>query len=160
VPGLNCDTSFKYPFLDKESPKTVEIGLKSFKKTIPFVLAFNQKIAQVTLDDRVENKKTLFKIISREKVHDSKLEILNIQNGESNKTLMVGAKNQNLHICVEINKALGGYEIVKKPDDCPTLYADFPLIGSHSFIYPCIVNSHLFWPNEERSSILLERSSH
>ena len=42
----------------------------------------------------------------------------------------------------------------------PTLYADFPLIGSHSFVYPCIVNSHIFWPNEERSCIILQFSSH
>lgn len=42
----------------------------------------------------------------------------------------------------------------------PTLFADFPLIGSESFKYPCYINSHLFYPNEPRSSILLAHSTH
>ncbi len=41
----------------------------------------------------------------------------------------------------------------------PTLFADFPLIGSESFVYPCIINSHHFWPNEERSNIALREGS-
>ena len=42
----------------------------------------------------------------------------------------------------------------------PTLFADFPLIGSENFNYPCSINSHLFWPNEPRSSIALKYSIH
>ena len=46
--------------------------------------------------------------------------------------------------------------IKPKPYDMPALYSDFPLIGSHAFIYPGIINSHIFYPNEERSSIILQ----
>jgi hypothetical protein len=35
---------------------------------------------------------------------------------------------------------------------------DYPLIGSHSFTYPCVINSHIFLPDEERSSVILEYS--
>lgn len=42
--------------------------------------------------------------------------------------------------------------------DQPTLYVDYPLIGSHTFAYPCVINSHIFLPDEERSSVILEYS--
>ena len=47
------------------------------------------------------------------------------------------------------------YLIQARHPEMPTLFADFPLIGSESFVYPCIINSHMFWPNEERSNIAL-----
>lgn len=36
------------------------------------------------------------------------------------------------------------------------MYIDFPLVGSEDFDFPCYINSHLFWPNEERSLINYE----
>lgn len=47
-----------------------------------------------------------------------------------------------------------------KAPHMPTLFADFPLIGSENFNYPCYINSRLFWPNERRSSIALKYSIH
>jgi hypothetical protein len=35
---------------------------------------------------------------------------------------------------------------------------DYPLIGSHKFDFPCVINSHIFLPDEERSSVILEYS--
>jgi hypothetical protein len=35
---------------------------------------------------------------------------------------------------------------------------DYPLVGSHTFAYPCVINSHIFLPDEERSSVILEYS--
>ena len=33
----------------------------------------------------------------------------------------------------------------------PNIFVDFPLVGSESFEFPLIINSHLFNPNEARS---------
>ena len=46
-----------------------------------------------------------------------------------------------------------------KDYSCPTLFVDYPLIGSHDFPFPCFINSHIFLPDEERSSIILEHSN-
>lgn len=43
-----------------------------------------------------------------------------------------------------------------KSEKIPTLFADFPLVGSELFPFPCYLNSHLFWPNDARSSIGLK----
>jgi hypothetical protein len=56
---------------------------------------------------------------------------------------------------VEVDK---NKKIQKRRDQDPALYADFPLIGSHEFPFPCFINSHIFWPDEERSSIILSYS--
>jgi len=42
IPGIICDTSFKYPLTNNESKQTVVKGIKNFKKTIPYVLALIQ----------------------------------------------------------------------------------------------------------------------
>ena len=62
---------------------------------------------------------------------------------------------------VEVGSPVKGqpYNILPRPKLQPSLFTDFPLIGSHNFTFPCIINSHLFWPNEERSSVNLVQSS-
>ena len=39
--------------------------------------------------------------------------------------------------------------------EIPTLFCEFPLIGSESFLYPVVINSPLFDPTEPRDGIFL-----
>ena len=82
-----------------------------------------------------------------------------IDNGKTNSYdyLIVAKENHNLQICVVVDK---NNKLVEKLPKDPILYADFPLIGSHEFPFPCYINSHIFWPDEERSSIILSQSSY
>ncbi len=45
-------------------------------------------------------------------------------------------------------------KIIKKSEQQPTFFADFPLIGSHIYPFPCVINSHIFIPDEERSKLI------
>jgi hypothetical protein len=60
-------------------------------------------------------------------------------------------------IAIEIKELDGGiFGIVEKSKEEPILFADFPLVGSEqTFIFPTFLNSHVFWPNEERSCVVL-----
>ena len=51
------------------------------------------------------------------------------------------------------------YWILPKYKD-PTIFVDFPLIGSHEFQFPTYINANLFWPNEERNTITLFKTTH
>jgi len=70
--------------------------------------------------------------------------------------MVLATENHNLQICIEVDK---DNQIIKRDPEVPTLYVDYPLIGSHSFPHPCVINSHIFLPDEERSSIVLEHSA-
>jgi hypothetical protein len=69
----------------------------------------------------------------------------------TNNELLI-AKNKNLQIGIKMSE---GKKILRFDKDDPKLYADFPLIGSHNYPIVYTMNSHIFWPDEERSSIIL-----
>jgi len=56
-------------------------------------------------------------------------------------------------MCVKFDR---NWKVLTRGDDEPTFYADYPLVGSNQFRFPCVINSHIFLPNEERSSIVLQ----
>lgn len=56
-------------------------------------------------------------------------------------------------MCIKFDK---DWKLLARGPDEPTLYVDYPLVGSNNFHFPCVINSHIFLPNEERSSIVLQ----
>ncbi len=60
-------------------------------------------------------------------------------------------------MCIKLDK---DWKLLAKGFDEPTLFADYPLVGSNCFRLPCVINSHIFLPNEERSSIVLQNVKH
>ena len=56
-------------------------------------------------------------------------------------------------MCVKFDR---NWRVLPRGDDEPTFYADYPLVGSNTYRFPCVINSHIFLPNEERSSIVLQ----
>ena len=69
---------------------------------------------------------------------------------------MVVKENRNLQVCISLDDH---NKVLRRDLHSPTLYVDYPLIGSHKFHHPCVINSHIFLPDEERSSIILEYSA-
>jgi hypothetical protein len=89
------------------------------------------------------------------------IRIVDVKNIDILKTYILGSQDNWTAIATEIIETRDGKHIlVPNSPKLPTLFADFPLIGSENFQYPCYINSHLFWPNEERSNIVLEHGSH
>jgi hypothetical protein len=72
-----------------------------------------------------------------------------------NTRLLIANEDKHTSICIKLLDNDGKYSILPKDNTMPTLFADFPLIGSESIEIPFYINSHIFWPNEERSSIIL-----
>ncbi|CDW79062.1 histidine kinase [Stylonychia lemnae] len=52
---------------------------------------------------------------------------------------------------------IGTYEFVEKSIEVPNFFVDYPLIGSENLNFSVVFNSHLFYPNEKRSGISLEK---
>ena len=85
------------------------------------------------------------------------IELVKIFNGlkGTHEFILVAHENQNLQISTRVDK---DFKILKPEAKDPVRYADYPLIGSHEFPFPCQINSHIFWPDEERSSVILSYS--
>jgi len=98
----------------------------------------------------------LFRVIERSNL-TPKIDLIQIENGKSGQIehILIATENCNLQICLPISE---DNRVLKRPDDQPTLFVDYPLVGSHTFNYPCVINSHIFLPDEERSSVILEYS--
>ena len=109
------------------------------------------------MDDK-EGKNYEFKIESQTELAPD-IELYKIKNGKNQSFdyLIVAKDNHNLQLCVAVDE--NNNLVLKLPKD-PILFADFPLIGSHEFPFPCFINSHIFWPDEERSSIILSYSNY
>ena len=65
APCKKCDTKFTYP-LDEDGRQTIKHALDNFQKTIAYVLAFNPKITEVTLDNNGVIHK--YKVLNRKQV--------------------------------------------------------------------------------------------
>jgi hypothetical protein len=86
------------------------------------------------------------------------LNLVSVANGsKENLRYIVEQRDRAAHLILQVSAPVKGkpFTILNREPKQPNLFADFPLIGSHDFIFPCVVNSHFFWPNEERSSVIL-----
>lgn len=102
----------------------------------------------------------IFKVQARKEISNG-LKIVEVAEGSLNKSFLIASADRYTSLAIEFTiDEDGSYKIKPKGNYHPTLFADFPLVGSHEFIFPGYLNSHLFWPNEERSSILLQFGSH
>ena len=157
IPGKACDTSFRY-VLDERGRITAERGLKNFYQCVAHVLAFNRKFESIIVTDRRQgqNQKYLF-YVEAQIALSRDIDVFKIHNGKKGAYdyLIVSRENHNLQISIGIDQ---NNKVLPRPDKDPVLYADFPLIGSHDFPFPCQINSHIFWPDEERSSVILSHS--
>ena len=94
--------------MDEDGRHTIKQALDNFQKTIAYVLVFNPKIAEVTLDNNGVIQR--YKVLSREQL-TSAINILKIQNGENIIELAVcdnsKSKPRNIpsiHLCYEVEK--------------------------------------------------------
>ena len=129
-------------------------GIKSLKEAADLVMAFNSRIESITLIDNLNSQKTVYKVAQRTQKTELIQEVEVLTNTESN--LIIMAQERLAEVAVKLDSNLGnGKCVLEKDKTMSTMFCDLPLIGSESVIFPCYVNSHIFWPNEERSMIVL-----
>ena len=59
IPGVNCDSSFKYILEDERGQKTAARGIANFYKCISHVLTFNPKFESILVRDERTNRDKL-----------------------------------------------------------------------------------------------------
>lgn len=157
----NCDTSFRY-VLDNAGLKVAEAGIQDLQNAIAYVLAFIPTIQLVTVTDDTKESIYCYQYQTIKRHPIGKISIVTIERNstespcETQTIACLSNENQTITIAVQV-EVLGDdlYSIKEITNEIPILFCEFPLIGSESFPYPVVINSHLFNPTEPRDSILL-----
>jgi hypothetical protein len=160
----NCDTSFRY-VLDNAGLKVAEAGIQDLQNAIAYALAFIPTIQSVTVTDDTKESIYSYQTINRHQIGQISIVTIERNSIERNSTespcetqtiACLSNENQTITIAVQV-EVLGDdlYSIKEITNEIPILFCEFPLIGSESFPYPVVINSHLFNPTEPRDSILL-----
>lgn len=147
------NTMFSYS-LDENGVNVAKVGLENFLITAPYVFAFVSELNKITVTaDGIETVYTRDKVgitqsdntfVSRIRKNNSP-DIINIFTIQSD-TLMLAA---------EIKQYDRENHIVRYSDLLPRLFCDFPLLGTHDFAFPVVINSRAFDPTEPRNGIFL-----
>jgi hypothetical protein len=148
------DTVFTY-VLPTENKHIATDGLDQLEKILPFVMAFNEKIKQIEINDNgevtiVKRSGTLSTEFSGKKVFEQGVSYNDVENK------VVFIKNDSFEI---------GILLLKNPDNSfsvvdidiayPKLFFDFPLFGTEKLGIPAVINSHYFDLKKERDGIYL-----
>ncbi|MDJ1174784.1 sacsin N-terminal ATP-binding-like domain-containing protein [Roseofilum capinflatum] len=158
-PNQTCDTCFRY-VLDEAGFKVAQVGIQDLHHVIAYALAFIPTITSVTLCDRTQDITYSYTTLERHQIHNLSIVTIVQQKGDSEQHQQTIAclsnSQQTLTLAIAVEPRENYlYSIQEIADEIPTLFCEFPLIGSETFPYPVVINSPLFNPTEPRDSILL-----
>ena len=147
------NTIFRY-ILDKDGMNVAENGLSNFIIAAPYVFAFVSEVHKITINyDGVITEYTRDKegITQADNVFVSR-----VIDSTSNKVKNIFTITSNdVVLAVEIKQENGNNYIAKYDNRLPKIFCDFPLLGTHDFSFPVVINSQLFNPNEPRNGVFL-----
>lgn len=151
----DLDTSLCYRFHGKQGMPAAQVGLDDLRNTLPFTLANVPKIEAVSVVDATREIEVHF-ACAVEKLDDHVRSVcVTIQDGDNEEQVhFLCWDGDGITLMVELSdpdtKAL-------KPNFGvhPTLYRQFPLIGSEKFHWPFMVNGDAFFPTEDREGLFL-----
>ena len=163
------DTSFTYHLTDKEKKESAINGIDDLINTLPIsLITQNKKIKQVTIIDNIKQIKTSYIPIMEEKEKENNITQSSVKVTNKNKNnvcfnseyhflsyLKVDNKKEKLRLILGIINKEKEIIILRKNENKPILYRNFPLIGSNEFNMPFFVDGFNFYPLESRSGILL-----
>lgn len=154
----NLETQFIYQFA-AEGKDVAEQGMADLDISLPYTLTFNNSISQVEIIDYEKNQNILYKVKEVSVMNDDKNKrviIEKITNGESVEIRLVTYEGESVTLALNYEIVNNKSRILQPGKDLPRLFRDFPLVGSHNFDYPCVLNSRKFFPTEERDGLLLK----
>ncbi|WCT56650.1 ATP-binding protein [Paenibacillus kyungheensis] len=157
------NTRFVYE-LNEVGIETAKLGLKNLLISIPYVFAFVPELNSITfsMDDY---KKVIQKgqevAVKLESANATQVQILTSkgENTTSENRYVFVKSNNEVSIAVEIKKNdKGEKHLIEPHKELPRIFCDFPLLGTHDFSFPVVVNSPLFNPTEPRDGVPLIHS--
>jgi hypothetical protein len=107
IPGVNCDSSFRYILEDERGQKTAARGIANFYKCISHVLTFNPKFESIFVKDERTNREKLasddlqgeflFRVLERKSLN-AKIDLIKIENGKNSSIehILIATENRNL----------------------------------------------------------------
>lgn len=146
------DTVFTYPLVTEDARETASTGLADLVNTLPHTLGNLAKVKRLIVEDRVTGQTLDYRC--EVVANDAAIRKLRMSAGEQVIAHFISYAKDKVTLTVEVD----GFERPKLKanfGEQPTLYRDFPLIGSEKFHFPFILNSVHLYPNEERSGIFL-----
>lgn len=153
----DMDTEFIYPLESDDARETVRVGLADLIHTLPHTLGnLGDKVKRLMVDDRVGGRMLDYRC---DVVEDNgTIRKLRMTTGEQDAVHFLSYTRDGITLTVEVD----GFERLRlKPNfgEQPTLYRDFPLIGTEKFHFPFILNSAALYPKEERDGIFLNEAN-
>ncbi len=153
ITGNGMNTSFLY-LLDDNGMVAAKNGLDNFLITAPYVFAFVPELNQITINNNGET--SVYTRTQEGDTHSENVFVSRIRrNGEATPINILTIVDETLMLAVEVKQLNGENHIARYNEDLPKLFCDFPLLGTHDFSFPVVVNSRRFDPNEPRNGILL-----
>ena len=159
------DTVFEYLF-DKQNSNSLKIaedGLDDLENTAPTTLSIQyQKISKITIIDHIKKKKTEYsndysRLENDENGAEIGMNTITIKTNEKlDNKYFYSYKMKTCMLLYEVTKIDSGAFVVVERKECqPTLYRDFPLIGSEKFHFPFFLDGYKFNPLETRNGLYL-----
>lgn len=153
ITGNEMNTVFTY-MLDDSGVQAAQNGLNNFLITAPYVFAFVEELNKITINNcgtvsvytRTETCLT-----NSDNVFVSRI----LRNEDSKPINILVIKNDLLMLAAEIKQYNRENHIAPYDENLPKLFCDFPLLGTHNFSFPVVLNSRYFDPNEPRNGIIL-----
>lgn len=153
VTGNEMNTSFLY-LLDDNGMLAAKNGLDNFLITAPYVFAFVPELNQIKIKNN--GKTSVYTRTQEGDTHSENVFVSRIRrNGEATPINILTIVDETLTLAVEVKQINGENHIARYNEHLPKLFCDFPLLGTHDFSFPVVINSKRFDPNEPRNGILL-----
>lgn len=153
ITGNEMNTVFSYA-LDDNGIQAAQNGLENFLITAPYVFAFVSELNKITI-----NNNGAVSVYTRRQEGDTQSSNVFVsrirKNNDSIPINILTIKDDTLMLAVEIKQYNGENHIALYNDKLPKLFCDFPLLGTHDFLFPVVINSRDFDPNEPRNGIIL-----
>lgn len=153
------DTEFIYTLDSEEKVKAAVVGLDDLVNTMPITLVIQaNKIKKVHVIDRVRKTDVTYECEPHplsENVVFSEIKINDIVRQNKQCKQYLSYVTDEVILTTEVVKTENGYTLVKRGDEQPVLYRDFPLIGSERFYFPYSLDGFRFNPTDKRDGVHL-----
>lgn len=149
----DMNTKFVY-LLDDSGVTAAQNGLENFLITAPYVFAFVSELNKITINNNGEI--SVYTRTQEGNTQSANVFVSRIyKNSFSEPINILVIKEDSLMLAVEIKQYNGENHIVPYDKNLPRLFCDFPLLGTHDFSFPVVINSRNFDPNEPRNGLIL-----
>jgi hypothetical protein len=141
--------AYKYMLDKPDAISAADNGILTLEKYLPFILAFNNNLVEVAINDKIFTKKV-------DDTSQSMSIITTLLNGQPYGNKILSKTNEDSNITAGI--ICGDNLILPVSDEIPRLFISMPLISSEKIPLPFVISSLSLYPTEERDMVYLAGS--